>query len=202
MAELYIVRHGNTFGPGETPRRIGRRTDLSLSQSGLKQAAALGNFFKIRNTIFSKVFSSPLKRTMETATAIIDGSRAPVEITPTPALLEIDHGPDENRPEEEVRARIGDKALSAWNESATPPPGWLVDPAALIAAWRNFLAEIHALGPDAVALAVTSNGVARFALDATTLAPPGVPRKMRTGAFGRVIIDAEKSEIREWDVRP
>jgi len=202
MAEIYIVRHGNTFDPGETPRRIGRRTDLSLSQSGWAQAAALGNLFKNRNVGFSKVFSSPLKRTMETAKAIVELGRTPIEIAPTPALLEVDYGPDENKPEDAVRARIGEHALTAWNEHATPPPGWLIDPVELIAVWRKIFAEVFSLGPDAVALAVTSNGVARFALDAATLTPPNAPRKLRTGAFGRVNIGAGTSEIREWDVRP
>ena len=41
MTQLLIVRHGNTFETGETPRRVGLRTDLPLSSSGRKQANAL-----------------------------------------------------------------------------------------------------------------------------------------------------------------
>ncbi len=39
---LYIVRHGNTFEPDEPPRRIGRRTDLPLVESGRAKEDKLG----------------------------------------------------------------------------------------------------------------------------------------------------------------
>ncbi|HAO37083.1 MAG TPA: histidine phosphatase family protein, partial [Hyphomonas sp.] len=38
MARLIIVRHGNTFDKGDTVTRVGGRTDLPLSASGLAQA--------------------------------------------------------------------------------------------------------------------------------------------------------------------
>ena len=35
MTRLVIVRHGNTFEAGEPPRRIGARTDLPLTATGV-----------------------------------------------------------------------------------------------------------------------------------------------------------------------
>ena len=70
MPTLYIARHGNTFEAGETPRRIGRGTDLPLVASGRAQAAALGECFTAQKIAFDKIFSAPLKRTRETADAI------------------------------------------------------------------------------------------------------------------------------------
>ena len=45
MKTLIIARHGNTFGPGDTPTRVGARTDLPLVESGKAQAKALGLHF-------------------------------------------------------------------------------------------------------------------------------------------------------------
>lgn len=127
---------------------------------------------------------------------------APPEITLDNSLLEIDYGPDENKPEQDVIARIGEKALDKWNTDATPPPDWDVDPAALANAWRALFARVAAIGAGGVALAVTSNGVARFALDAATSSSPAYPKKLHTGAFGRIDINGADANVAEWDVRP
>jgi len=57
-----IVRHGNTFAPGETPRRIGARTDLPLTPGGEAQAQALGAHFARLGWHFKRVLVSPLER--------------------------------------------------------------------------------------------------------------------------------------------
>ena len=35
MARVIICRHGNTFDKGDLVRRVGARTDLALSKSGI-----------------------------------------------------------------------------------------------------------------------------------------------------------------------
>lgn len=202
MPTLYIARHGNTFEAGETPRRIGRGTDLPLVASGRAQAAALGECFTAQKIAFDKIFSAPLKRTRETADAIAAHAAHPVSITIEPALLEIDYGPDENQPESTVIARIGAEALDAWNTKSVPPQGWNVDTNALIEAWRSMFSQVRTMAPDAIVLAVTSNGVARFALDAASTTADDFPKKMRTGAFGRIEIDDHNAIVSAWDVRP
>ncbi len=202
MPVLYIARHGNTFDAGDTPTRIGRRTDLPLSQSGRAQADVLGKYFAERNIGLATIFSAPLKRTMETADAIAAHSANAPQIVAEPSLLEIDYGPDENQPEATVVARIGVDALDQWNTASVPPPGWDVDPAALIAGWRSLFARIRKTAPDAAVLAVTSNGVARFALDAATTANPDLPKKLRTGSLGRIDLSRDSAVVAEWDVRP
>ena len=94
-SDFVIVRHGNTFAPGEPPRRIGARTDLPLTAAGLAQADALGQHFAMRGMRFARVLASPLARTRETAHAIL--ARLPGAPSPEAAdwLREIDHGPDE-----------------------------------------------------------------------------------------------------------
>lgn len=177
-----IVRHGNTFAPGEPPRRIGARTDLPLVESGREQAAALCARFA--GVVFDRVLTSPLLRTRETAAII-----APYALAePTDWLREIDHGPDEGRTEDEVAARLGRDALEAWEGNAVAPPGWIVDAEARQAAWRAILETTGTV------LLVTSNGAARFAR--LVLGLP--PARLRTGAYAEI---ADRQLV-AWDIRP
>jgi 2,3-bisphosphoglycerate-dependent phosphoglycerate mutase len=74
----------------------------------------------------------------------------------------LDYGPDEAKPEEEVVARIGQKALDAWDKQAVVPPGWEVNPAAIENGWMEFVRDVLCDNAKTI-LVVTSNGVARFA---------------------------------------
>lgn len=185
--QVVIVRHGNTFAPGEPPRRIGARTDLPLVASGRAQARALAEHFARAGLAFDRVLAASLRRTRETA-ALIAPDRVP---EPCDWLREIDHGPDEDRTEDHVLARIGSDALDAWERSALPPPGWIVDSELRLTAWRHFLD-----GTAGTSLLVTSNGAARFAL----LALGTAPTKIRTGAYG--LLAADPWRVAAWDVRP
>lgn len=196
MIDLYILRHGNTFNKGDVVRRIGARTDMKLSASGVMQAARVAAHFEQQGVEFAYVFSSPLERAMMTADIVAAG----VFAEPAPFLTEIDYGPDEGQPEDAVIARIGAEALKNWDENAVPPPGWKADPAALIAGWKAFFAECASL--DGPILAVTSNGVARFALDAADKVSGEFPRKLSTCAWGRARIGADgKADIKSWNER-
>lgn len=196
MSELYILRHGNTFNKGDIVRRVGAHTDMPLSASGVMQAARLAAHFEQQGVAFEHVFSSPLERAMMTADIVAAG----VFAEPAPFLTELDYGPDEGQLEDAVVARIGEEALKNWDENAVPPPNWIVDPAALIADWKAFFAECADL--DSPILAVTSNGVARFALDAADRLDGNFPRKLSTCAWGRVLIGADgKAEIKSWNER-
>jgi probable phosphoglycerate mutase len=191
--QIYIVRHGNTFDPGDTVLRAGARTDLPLSQSGQAQAAALNRAFKAQT--FDRVFASPLKRTQETARAIFQAAR----IETADFLTEIDYGPDEGRPESEVVARLGQAALDRWNTAAIPPADWQVDPNQIRQDWVEFFARCDRT---ANTLVVTSNGVARFILDVVAGVGQDVPRKLRTGSYGVIALDPTGPRLNAWNVRP
>ena len=190
MRRAVIVRHGNTFAPGAAVHRIGARTDVPLHDSGRDQARALRRHFKARGLAFDRVLTSPLHRTRETAALIAPN----VEHEWVDWLREIDHGPDEGKPEPEVIARIGRPALDAWESRAEPPQGWIVDADARIAAWRAWLADPGA----ETTLLVTSNGAARFARLALGLGPA----KLRTGAYAELEIMNEGPQLSIWDIRP
>lgn len=192
---LYIVRHGNTFDKGDVVTRVGGRTDLPLSASGRAQAEALARHFM---TIpFVTALTGPLKRTRETASAILAAQSAPADLETKLFLREIDYGPDENRPEEEVVARIGKSALDAWERDFVPPPGWRVDPAAITGNWQEMFHDLR--DEQGAHLIVTSNGIARFALAAV-----GVRRddaKLPTGGYGIIELNPDPVVV-DWGVRP
>lgn len=196
---LVIVRHGNTFAAGEAPRRIGARTDLPLTDTGLEQAHALGALFASRGWHFRRALVSPLLRTRQTADAILAAQPSGVKTETAAFLREIDHGPDENRTEEEVLARIGQPALTAWDAHAVPPADWQVDAESRIADWRALLEEWD--GSDEPVLLVTSNGAARFALMAVPSLQAAASHlaslKLPTGGYGVI----QRNSAGEWEVR-
>lgn len=201
MARIVIARHGNTFAPGEAPRRVGAPTDLPLVDSGLRQADALGRWFAAQDMGFAQILVSPLLRTRQTAERIVAHMPDTPVIEHRDWLREIDHGPDENQTEDAVIARIGAAALKAWDSDATPPDGWTVDADRRIAAWRAFLAA----PPAGDTLLVTSNGAARFALRAHPALSHGRAGdlKIRTGAYGVIERDGDGPwRITGWDLRP
>ncbi|WP_019833877.1 histidine phosphatase family protein [Sphingomonas sp. PR090111-T3T-6A] len=198
-ARFTIVRHGNTFAPGETPRRVGLRTDIPLVESGREQARALGRTFAGRS--FDRILTSPLLRTRETAELIAAALSATPPIETADWLAEVDHGPDENQPEAAVLARIGEEALAAWERDATVPPGWAIDVPARLAAWRQLYTE-----SSGNILLVTSNGAARFALTtdpALREQASALPTlKLRTGAWGEIAATEAGLRLEAWDRRP
>lgn len=192
LGRIYIVRHGNTFDKGDSILRVGGRTDLPLSVSGREQARILSE--ALSDIDFAKAYSSNLKRTRQTAEAIL-GSQ---DYKLASFLTEIDYGPDEGKPEADVIARIGAEALSAWDEHAIPPDDWHVDVEGLRTAWQAFLASCEPVGNT---LVVTSNGVARFLLDVVRC-DVDVPLKLRTGSYGMIDLTPRGPVLSGWDIRP
>lgn len=196
MRRVFVIRHGNTFTNSAEARRIGARTDIPLVKSGRAQADRLGAWFAGQGRTITRLLSSPLLRARETADRIAAANRHPSDGI-ADWLGEIDHGPDEGRPEADVFARIGAQALADWDERAIAPDGWIVDADSRIAAWRAFFAD----GREGTDLLVTSNGAARYALLAAGLSLGSL--KLRTGAFGELAMDgAGRVSLVRWDERP
>lgn len=204
MTDIYIVRHGNTFDKGDIVTRVGARTDLPLSQSGQVQADNLAAHFRnVAPDGFDVVFCSALQRTRQTAEPILRacGSRRGLQVLDF--LREVDYGPDENQPENQVIARIGEAALKAWDEDALPPPGWDVVPDDIIAEWASLLNTLSGPPSYPPTLIVTSNGIARFVLDVVLkfqCEPNSI--KLKTGAYGHIRTGPEGATLVAWNVRP
>ena len=203
MIRLYIVRHGNTFDAGETVRRVGARTDLHLSTSGWVQAKALGQHFAGLGIVFDAVYASPLRRTQQTAAAICSATATRSPLTYSAHLTEIDYGPDEGKPEAEIVARLGQNALAKWEAENIAPEGWQVSPADLRGGWRALIASLSTEHEGGNVLAVTSNGVARFALEVIEAGSDDLAGKLRTGSYGCIRVDkGGEARLEGWDIRP
>jgi broad specificity phosphatase PhoE len=178
---IYIVRHGNTFLSNEMPRRVGIKTDLPLVESGIKQAHALGYYFSKHNISFDYLYCSNLLRTKETAKIIATYQSVNLEIMINELFDEIDHGIDENKTEEEIVNRIGQKSIDNWDKFGIVPEGWVVNSNQRLDGWRHFFQQ-KVTGKNV--LVVTSNGSARFSLLALGHRNNLNDFKLRTGSFG------------------
>ncbi len=196
--KLLIARHGNTFAAGDVVRRVGI-TDLPLVDSGLEQGRMLGAYLLRQALMPDVVFTSQLKRARQTAEELLKVINRDLEIHTLSIFNEIDYGPDENLPEEEVVARVGEQALKDWEAEAKVPSGWNVNPQEIIANWQKFSQEMLARHLNKTILVVTSNGVARFAPYLTGnfakfTAQHGI--KIATGAL---CIFEKNSEVESWN---
>ena len=225
MRHLIIVRHGNTFRPGETPTRVGARTDLPLVEG--ERARGAGRILRHLGLIPSRTFAAPLKRTFQTAELILEELGLAATVLPAPDFTEIDYGPDENRTEEQVRLRLGrhylaeegldadrlpeerlrqrgEEALGLWNAQAIPPHGWKVDPPAIAAAWQAFAANV---APGENVLLVSSNGIIRFAFHLLPEAERmrfAEERNLKVGTGGVCVFARHDGDWRcpHWNLKP
>ncbi|MDR0558717.1 MAG: phosphoglycerate mutase family protein [Prevotellaceae bacterium] len=166
---IIVARHGNTFKNGETPRRAGAKTDLPLVES--VKAENIGKYLKSRDIVLSTVYASPLRRTVETADLAVNAMHISLKILKLDEFTEIDYGPDENKTEEEVYARLGNgdrnkgKAIiDAWNREAKVPDGWIAEPEKIMKNWYDFAVnKVLRYDRGRNVLIVSSNGIIRFA---------------------------------------
>ena len=78
MAEIYIVRHGETEWNAQG--RVQGHTDIALSDQGRRQAAALAA--RLDGVAFTTAWCSDLSRTRETAQIILGERNTPLDATP------------------------------------------------------------------------------------------------------------------------
>jgi len=204
MTTLIIARHGNTFGPNDTPTRVGARTDLLLVESGQEQAIKIGQYLKAQNLIPEITYSSQLKRTIETAEIALKQVGFPQPVYPLEIFNEIDYGVDENQTEDTVIDRIGAQAIKDWDEKAIVPEGWKFDPKACIENWKNFANHIVTDEQDTI-MVVTSNGIARFVPHITDNFDEFATNhkiKLSTGALAILEFKDDNWVIKNWNIKP
>lgn len=202
---IVIARHGNTFAKGQTPLRVGARTDLPLVET--ERGTNVGKYLKMKSFLPVAVFAAPLKRTMETARLAIAAMDRDIALKSDGRFIEIDYGPDEGKSEEEVIARIGEAAMDAWNKEAKVPAGWEVSVEGIIDAWREFAAEVERDYKGKTVMVVSSNGIIRFAPYLTGNFKKFAQEfdiKVSTG--GVCVLEKEDGDkfwtVKEWGVKP
>ena len=131
---IYLVRHGQTAQ--NQARLLLGRSDPPLNEAGLRQAAAAGDWFRARDIVFDRVYSSPLRRAMQTARLI---AGADAQVIPDPRLIEMDYGPyegmDLTRPAPEVLTFFRDFVHN-------PAPAGMEPLAEIVARLGAFLEEL------------------------------------------------------------
>ncbi len=86
---IYIIRHGQTAL--NRARVLQGRSDHPLNEDGIAQAREAGERLARRGIVFSRVYSSPLKRAIQTAQIV-----APeIPLVTDERLIEMDYGPYE-----------------------------------------------------------------------------------------------------------
>lgn len=138
--QLWLIRHGET--EWSLNRKHTSRTDVGLTENGRRRALELRKY--LAGTEFSAVFSSPMKRALETCEIAGFADVARVD----EGLREWDYGVHEGRTTEEIRAET---------------PGWSVWENEIVGGEAIEKVGVRADGVIARALAVGGGCVALFA---------------------------------------
>ncbi len=119
MTRLILVRHGETERNSEA-RLQGKGSDFPLNGRGRKQVQSLG--LALKNEKLEAIYSSPLRRALETAEAI--SAHHHLQVQTDHALEEIDMGLIEGLDLAQVKKNQGD-FWKRWREEdySAPLPG-------------------------------------------------------------------------------
>lgn len=205
MSHLILMRHGNTFETGETPRRVGAATDLPLTTAGEAQAQALAALIKAHFLPLSAIITAPLLRTKRVAEVIASATN--VVLTVDERLAEITYGAWENKTDAAIAARGNAAQLAAWDNDGVWPEGagWTPPKATLEHNIAALLDEQHKnlLMPESGhRILVTSNGILRFVYQALTGKPPVPETKVKTGHYGVLSPTENGWTIEAWNKAP
>ncbi len=99
MTEIILVRHGETEWNVQEVFR--GRIDVELNQTGIRQAELLAEY--LSDVRIEAIYSSPLKRALNTAEIIASHHKLKVEIAP--GLIDFDYGKWQGLPHKEVKHR-------------------------------------------------------------------------------------------------
>lgn len=102
MTEIVVVRHGETeWNVGEIYRG---RIDINLDELGIKQAELLGEY--LSNAKLDAIYSSPLRRALDTANIIARHQKIGVQVVD--GLIDFGYGEWQGLSEQEVRKSYSD----------------------------------------------------------------------------------------------
>ncbi|PWE18744.1 histidine phosphatase family protein [Marinicauda salina] len=204
---LILARHGNTFGPEDTPVWVGANEDLPLTEQGLEQSREIGRAIRSAGVVLDRILAGPLKRTRTGARLAGESCGFTGEVEIDERLREIDYGVWGGKSDAEIAETWGEAAIRDWRERSIPPSGagWSPSPSTLRDNARAvFKSVTRERDPDAAVLVVTSNGVLRYfhRLLAGDDAPVG-DAKVRTGHMCAARIGEDGAvELLSWNAAP
>ncbi|MFC1919394.1 histidine phosphatase family protein [Chloroflexota bacterium] len=107
---IILVRHGQTAWNRE--ERFRGRADIELDDVGVKQAQAVAN--RLKQSGITGIYSSPLKRTLQTAQPI--GKLGNLKVLPLDSVIDVDYGYWQGLTIEEAQRRDPDIFLQWRHE--------------------------------------------------------------------------------------
>lgn len=110
MLRLFITRHGQT--EWNTQNRMQGWKDSPLTDLGIRNAIELGN--RLNQVEFKAVYSSPLKRTVDTADLIIRERQIPIITDKN--LREMNMGDWEGRVQEDIQKEAPESFHKFWSK--------------------------------------------------------------------------------------
>jgi broad specificity phosphatase PhoE len=110
MAKLILARHGETMWNVEKIYR--GRADVNLDEVGIKQAELLGKY--LSNWKLEAIYSSPLKRALDTANIVARYQKIGVHVAE--GFIDFDYGEWQSLPEEEAK-RLYPTLHNEWHNN-------------------------------------------------------------------------------------
>lgn len=201
--EIYLARHGTTAW--NATHKIQGRSDTELDALGLEMARQSGMKFISQGITFDKVFSSPLKRALETARLLASSD----EIITDPRLMELCFGTFEGQIVEEMNSspdcffRYFKSSPETYDrmvkESSDPSFESLTD---LIARGRSFLVDqIEPLADKDIRVLISGHGAMNRALLMYMMSEDDLSRFWGTGLQSNCGITKISCSIRSGSVR-
>lgn len=130
MTEIWLVRHAQTDWNME--RRFQGQSDIPLNETGRQQARQLAGSLAAAGKAFEAVYSSPLSRAMQTASAVAERLNLPLQAEPR--IREANLGEWEGMLAEEIPLRYPDLVEARRRDPFNvPPPGEQAENVASIA---------------------------------------------------------------------
>ena len=204
---VVLVRHGNTFSPGEQAVWVGARTDLALVEKGREQAEEVGNELCRAGMTVNRIFAGPLRRTAETAAIIARiAGIAPQAVVIDPRLVELDYGDWEGLASDRIRELYGNSDLDGWEHSNAWPTAarWPATKREVVARVLACFEEMRPSSPaheNAIDVVVSSNGI--FRLLAEALGFSSGAGKMATGNISLIMRAADGTwQVERWNAAP
>ncbi len=109
MSQIYLIRHGENYA-NLTKEFSHRRVDYSLTEKGRLQAAQTARFFQDKP--IDAIYTSPLRRALETAETIAAAVDLPVTVMEN--FREVNVGALEDEPPTPASWRLHDEIMDAW----------------------------------------------------------------------------------------
>ncbi len=194
--KFFIIRHGNTFMPNDEILRVGKRTDLPLSLSGIQQIEKLAKYININNIHPDIIISSNLKRTIQTGAIINQSLPITAQTQQLDVFDEIDYGVFDGMAETKVQTLIPDE-LQLWETKNIMPSSWSPSAYTIINNLTTFFTQ-SLLSPQINNfMIITSNGIAKFI--PKSLGIEYTSSKLSTGSISLIEYTDNTWNIKYWN---